>query len=159
MSRRSLVRQAAGLSAAIAVVFGAQAQEKTFLYTEGMCGPLHNSFGPYDFRTIPMSQKALVEGAHFPPAVESLRQGHRSQYVGGDIDYTLRAIPNHPRALQAMVRLGKKERKAQPAGARYPTECYFDRALRFAPDDPWPKILYAIFLIDNNRKKEAGNYL
>jgi len=121
----------------------------------GLCGTLTNpEFGPFDYRTASVEEKRLVEGAHFPPVVETLRRGHRG-YLAGDIDYTLRAFPNHPRALHAMARLAKRDGKLKPPGATYPVECYFDRALRFRPDDPWPRVLYVHFLIESKRIKEA----
>ena len=118
------------------------------------CGALANAFGPFDYRTIPAEPKHLVEGSHFPPSVETLIRGARG-YIGADIDYTLRAIPNHPRALLAMSRLGIKLKTERPAGALYTGECYFARALEFAPDDPMPRLIYAIYLKDRNRKAEA----
>ena len=123
--------------------------------TPGMgCGDLRNAFGPFDYRTIPKQPRDLVEGAHFPLRVETLTAG-RTSYLGGDIDYTLRAIPNHPRALLSMERLGVKLKTDFPPGARYPVECYFDRAIRFVPDDPMPHLVYAVYLKDHNRPKEA----
>lgn len=124
----------------------------------GLCGPLENSYGPFDYRTIPPDPKYLVESAHFPPKVETLRGGNRG-YLGGDIDYTLRAIPNHHRALMAMARLAERTGRTRPTGANYPVECYFDRAERFASDDPMVHVLYGIFLAKANRKKEAEGQL
>lgn len=120
----------------------------------GLCGPIENSFGPYDYRTIPAEPRHLVESAHFPPKVETLRAGNTGT-LGGDIDYTLRAIPNHYRALMAMVRLGERTRSSQPPGAKFPIECYFDRADRFVHDDPMVHVLYGIYLAKADRGKEA----
>lgn len=120
----------------------------------GLCGTLENSYGPYDYRTIPAEPRHLVESAHFPPKVEALRSGSTGP-LGGDIDYTLRAIPNHHRALMAMVRLGERTRSSQPSGAKFPVECYFDRAERFARDDPMVHVLYGIYLAKADRTKEA----
>jgi hypothetical protein len=120
----------------------------------GLCGSLENSYGPFDYRTIPPGPRHLVESAHFPPKVEALRAGSRG-YIGGDIDYTLRAIPNHHRALMAMVRLGERTGRTQPTGATFPIECYFDRAERFARDDPMVHVLYGIYLARAQRITEA----
>lgn len=120
----------------------------------GLCGAIENAYGPYDYRTIPAEPRHLVESAHFPPKVETLRSGNTGP-LGGDIDYTLRAIPNHYRALMAMVRLGERMRSNQPPGAKFPVECYFDRAERFAHDDPMVHVLYGIFLAKASRTKEA----
>lgn len=109
------------------------------------CGELKNAYGPYDYRTIPAFNLSLVEGGHFTPQVENLVTG-QSGYLGADIDYTLRAIPNHPRAIVSMANLSFKERKDPPRGARYVVNCYFDRAIRFAPDDPKVRSAFGYFL-------------
>ncbi len=127
---------------------------------QGMaCGDLQNAYGPYDYRTATEFQKHLVEGAHFTPEVESLKGARGSATVGGDIDYTLRAFPNHPRALLAMKRLGEREKKLKVRGANYPVECYFDRAVRFAPDDPAVRIVFGHYLIDKGDAAGARKQL
>ena len=117
------------------------------------CGSLTNSYGPYDYRTS-KDKLEIVEGAHFTSDVETLRAGATS-YVGGDIDYTLRASPNHHRALNAMVNLSLLAKKAKPQGAHFTIDCYFERALRFAPDDGIVRMIYGIYLSRTNRKREA----
>lgn len=69
-------------------------------------------FGPFDY-TDPETARPgkygqspplhLVEIAHFTPEVEHLVRG-KSGAIYGDLDYTLRAFPNHHRALWSMVR-------------------------------------------------------
>lgn len=120
----------------------------------GLCGPLENAFGPFDYRTVDSKTRLLVERVHFTPKVEALRGG-QTGYIAGDLDYTLRAMPNHPRALMAMARLAERDRTPHPAGATYPAECYFDRAVRFKPDDPMPRVLYGIYLAKAKRREEA----
>lgn len=141
-------------------IYGAATAQNpaSFSTVAGLCGKLENGFGPYDYRTIDAQPKHLVESAHFPPQVETLRSG-MSARIGGDIDYTLRAIPNHHRALMAMVRLGERDRVTRPPGATYPVECYFDRAMRFAPDDPMVRVLYGIYLAKADRRNEAETQL
>lgn len=127
---------------------------------ESMCGELKNHYGPYDYRTASRDSKILVEGAHFTRDVENLKgfynetRGIRSP-VGGDLDYTLRAFPNHPRALWTMVRLSIRDKTEKPKGARYPVECYFNRAVRFRPDDLTVRVLYANFLLKRGRTADA----
>ncbi len=123
-----------------------------------LCGPLENAFGPFDYRTIAYENKRLVESAHFTPQVETLRAGQNGT-IAGDLDYTLRAIPNHPRALMSMTRFAEIQRTSRPGGSRYPVECYFDRAVRFAPDDPMVRVLYGIFLAKARRSDEARQQL
>lgn len=130
------------------------------------CGPLRNGFGPFDYRpdrdpptpgTGDHTHKlGLVEGAHFTKEVELLIRGHRSgDDPGGDIDYTLRAFPNHHRALLAVMRYGEKKASKTPAKLTYAVECYFNRAIRFSPDDAIVRIIYATYLTKNKRTPEA----
>ena len=124
------------------------------------CGPLRSQgqYGPFDFRTD-LDKLPLVLTAHFTPEVEALIRGTTSGRPGGDIDYTLRAIPNNPRALMSMMLLGEKEKTTQPSGSRYTVECWFDRAIRFRPDDSVVRMVYTMFLTKNNRKPEAMQQL
>jgi exosortase A-associated hydrolase 1 len=65
--------------------------------TSTPCGSLANAFGPYDYRTDRGQPLNLVESAHFTTesgAVDS--RYHRP--IGVELDYTLRAFPNHHRA-------------------------------------------------------------
>jgi tetratricopeptide (TPR) repeat protein len=121
------------------------------------CGPLRSrgQFGPYDYRTERGEPLQLVEGAHFSPEIEALIRGNRERRAAPDIDYTLRAFPNHPRALTSMMRLGERENRAMPDGSRYTVECWFKRAVAFRPDDTTVRMLYATYLYKNNRQPEA----
>lgn len=116
------------------------------------CGPLRSQgqYGPYDYRSE-RPRLVIVEGVHFVPAIEEL---FRSD-AGSNIDYTLRASPNHHRALLAMVRLGEKQRSNKPAGATYSLDCYFERAVRFANDDAVVKMIHATYLAKTGRNPEA----
>lgn len=120
------------------------------------CGPVSTlgQYGPYDYRTD-KPKLDIVEKYHFTPGVEGLIRGSTNVLIGSDLDYTLRAFPNHHRALLSMARYGEKMRSPQPPGAGHPVECYFDRALRFRPDDTIVRMLYATFLSKNARTPEA----
>ncbi|VAY89545.1 conserved exported hypothetical protein [mine drainage metagenome] len=96
----------------------------------------------------------LVEMRHFTPAVETLQHGSTGS-IGVDLSYVLNAFPNHPRALNAMARLAEKDHTLQPYGAQYSIECYFHRAMDFAPTDPTPPMLYAIYLTSHDKDQEA----
>lgn len=122
------------------------------------CGSIKASIGPYDYRTD-RDKLPLVEGAHFTAEVEALIRGTTSTRPGGDIAYTLRAIPNNHRALLAMMRLGEKEKTTQPSGSTYSIECWFDRAIRFRPDDGVVRMIYSTYLNKNGRIPEANSQL
>jgi tetratricopeptide (TPR) repeat protein len=121
------------------------------------CGNLYDfrfHAGPWDYRRLTKDQKDVVEFAHFSPAVESLRKGITGP-IGGDLDYTLRVIPNHHRALASMIRLAERERTTKPEGARYTVECYFHRARQMAPDDIQISMLYGVALLRAGQTKNA----
>lgn len=122
------------------------------------CGMIYTDhYGPYDFRTQKPSIK-VVEDFHFTAKVEGLLSG-QSGYIGGDLNYTLRASPNHARALIAVTRWAEKSKADQTRGMDFPVECYFDRAMRFAPDDPVVRALYARFLHQRKRTAEGVTQL
>jgi tetratricopeptide (TPR) repeat protein len=74
---------------------------------------------------------------------------------GSDIDYTLHAYPNHPRALVTLVRLGEREKTEKPKGSAYTIDCYFRRAIRFASSDLVVRMLYAQYLNKNGKRDAA----
>lgn len=122
------------------------------------CGSLVNGYGPYDYRTQRIKLE-VVERAHFTPKIEALIQGRLSTLLAQDIAYTLHTSPNHHRALISLVRLGERFKSPQPQGLTRPIECYFDRAIRFTPDDTVVLVLYARFLIKHKRIAEAVHQL
>lgn len=125
----------------------------------GNCGELGNGTnGPFDYRVERGAKLQVVEQFHFSSNVERLVKGDTGS-VGSDLDYTLRAFPNHHRALMSMIQLGVKLKSPQPTGARYSVECYFQRALSFRPDDNTARMIYATFLFKNERPNEASQQL
>lgn len=151
--RRALM--AAGVAAALASGGAAFGQAGPV-----NCGSIENAFGPYDYRTERGANLKLVEGAHFTGVVENLIRGHSSgKSPAGDLDYTLRAYPNHHRALMSVMRYGEKHKSPHPLDLRYSVECYFERALRFRSDDALARMIYATFLSRNQRNPEATQQL
>lgn len=122
------------------------------------CGSLKNGYGPYDYRTD-RDKLPVVEGAHFTEPIEALIRGSQSRHPGGDIDYTLRAIPNNHRALIAMMRLGEREKTPQPSNSRYSIECWFERAILFRPDDGIVRMIYSTYLNRKGRIPDATRQL
>ena len=118
-----------------------------------MCGALENHYGPFDYRTD-KGKLTIVEQAHFTPSVESLTRGNTST-IGDDLAYTLRTFPNHHRALIAMMNLGFKLKTERAPGASHTVGCFFDRALRFRPDDPTVRMIYANYLSRHGKKDDA----
>ena len=120
------------------------------------CMPLDNAYGPFDY-TNPVHYRdklPIVERAHFTRKVENLKEGQtKGGSLVGDIDYTLRAFPNHHRALYAMMRY--QEKHPQAPDSPNSIECYFKRALTFKQDDGVVWMLYGIYNHKEKKYKEA----
>lgn len=146
---------AAALLALLAVVPAtAWAQQSA---QQNVCGPLSNAYGPFDYRSQ-REQLEVVERFHFGPKVEALLSGE-SGYLGGDLDYTLRASPNHHRALMTLIRYADKLKTSRDPNMNWPFECYFERAVRFQRNDAIAHMLYASYLGTQNRINDAVQQL
>lgn len=119
----------------------------------GQCGSLANAYGPFDYRKQ-QEKLVIVETFHFDSGVEGLTRG-KSGSLGSDLDYTLRAAPNHPRALMAMFRYGQRMKMSKVPGAHYSVECYMLRAEEFQPDDMMVKVVLVSYLLKSGRRLEA----
>ena len=115
------------------------------------CGSLENAFGPFDWRTHNDWNKKDAENNHFFPGIESLSRNFSTKRIASELDYILRAYPNHTRALWTYSRLGAREGSDKPDGARYTIDCYFERAVRFQPDDGAVWLVLGLHLL---RKRE-----
>ncbi|PCI17997.1 MAG: hypothetical protein COB62_07240 [Piscirickettsiaceae bacterium] len=115
------------------------------------------AYGPFDYllRSQYKYELHLVESTHFLPEIENLIKGH-SGPLQQEFDYTIRAWPNHHRALNSITRFKllypKKSRKLQS-----PVECYFQRAINFSPKDATTRMLYGIYLHKIKHYKMANS--
>lgn len=129
--------------------------------TDFGCPVLRHGYGPYDYRSTKPEKLRLVEGAHFFPNVENLREGtphpNRGYIVvpGSEIDYTLRAFPNHHRALMALSRLALRDKSERPKGLKANVDCYFQSAINFRDDDSYVYLIYGIHLLKKEKVQEA----
>lgn len=120
------------------------------------CGVLQNAYGPYDYRD-PIRKRdnlPIVESFHFTPEVESLRHG-ASGSVLSDLKYTLRAFPNHHRALKAIARFVLEGGRIPMDDSIPSADCYFDRAIAFQPDDAAVRVIYANYLFKRGAREDA----
>jgi len=125
------------------------------------CGPVYGSgwVGPYDYRSVARHLLVEIERRHFTPRVELLTRGENNNTPNGDLNYTLMAVPNHHRALVSTVKLSSRLKQDVLPDFSYPMECYFERALRFKPDDRVVHGLYTEWLIKRRRIDEATSRL
>ena len=120
------------------------------------CGPTPSAGPPpIDYRKAPPESLRTVEKFHFTPNVETLRKGESSTSIGRDLEFVLTYFPNHPRALNAMMRLAKREKSVRPGGAAEGVDCWFERAIDFQPDDGTVRLLHALWLVQRNDKSAA----
>jgi hypothetical protein len=123
------------------------------------CGnPFQNHHGPFDYRTASVAARKLVEDFHFTVGIESMTRPKNTTFrnMAQDVQYTLNVFPNHHRALITMERLADRWKVDPAPGAPFPVECYFDRAIRFRPDDTVARALYAQFLARRGRIDQAA---
>ena len=134
-------------AAAAAASFGASAGN--------YCGELKNHYGPLDYRMRGQVNLEIVEGAHYTENVQKGDPRGATGDLAADLDYTLRAIPNHPLALNTIDMVSLRAKTARLPTAHFPTECYFLRAIRFTPDDAAVRAVYGNFLSERGRPAEA----
>lgn len=124
------------------------------------CGdPFANHYGPFDYRTAPPKAKFAVESHHYTPEVQHMQRGHSSSKLAADVAYTLNVFPNHHNALKTMADWSIKSKRNPPDGGQYTVECWFERGLRFRPDDPTVKMLFGNYLLQIGKSAEALRYL
>jgi hypothetical protein len=115
---------------------------------------LGNGYGPFDYRKTDAARRSIVEKFHFTSKVETLRGGSTASTPGGDLAYTLRAFPNHPRALMATIRFAEQT-KRNPPEMIYSVSCWLERAEAFQPDDTTVKMLFGSYLVRSGKPKEG----
>lgn len=84
--------------------------------------------------------------------VAELTKGFNTEKGLGDI---LLYVPNHPRALKAMERVAEKEKGRRTVLGGYTMDCWYDRAIRWVPDDSLMRRMYGIYLSKEKRYQDA----
>lgn len=161
-ARRAAAATTLAAALGVATLAGAPAQAQILpgqAAQTNPCGPIfiRNFYGPYDYRTH-RGALQIVEDFHFTPEIEAGLRG-RNGPIGGDINYTLKASPNHHRALITLMQVSRRMKSEQIPGLEWPLECFFDRAIRFQRDDPIVRMLYAQYLTERNRRPDAVKQL
>lgn len=119
------------------------------------CGELTNAYGPYDYTNYSdlVEKWPIVEAGHFNSNVENLVSGMTGTIMT-DLEYALRAFPNHSRVLWSMAQLHIRENTSKLPGGKYSIDCWFDRAIRMNPSNPDARYIYAMYL---HRVKQYDN--
>lgn len=145
------------------------------------CGRLDNHYGPFDYREIKNRIEFLprVEDAHFTDVTYQLAVAgadyemyrklfkfgpsaggnKKNTQIPADLDYTLRAFPNHPKALYAMSeyqrKRGKPMYKSYNEISYMVSDCYYQRARQFVQNDYMIYMLYGIQLLKEKKYDES----
>ncbi len=137
------------------------------------CGPLKNfnDFGPFDYQAPenrvstgadPMGRIKRVENVHFQDEMKLINLKQFSiDRLSGEFTYTLRIFPNHPEALHALSKLERVAGGKLPQTAltvftpKISADCFFDRAIRFRPEDKAVHLVYGMHLHQRRNFKEA----
>ena len=119
------------------------------------CQGFHGTVGTYDYlkRNEFLGLLANMHEHHFSPGVENLTQGLSSSPMG-DIDFILRTVPNHHRAMASAIKFRNRNPVWPPSTKGMPAECYLQRAIKFSPNDVTMHYQYA--MLQQNFKQHAG---
>jgi len=145
----------------------------------------YGQFGPYDYYKPPKGALQLVESAHMGTVIAGDRYRKNWCAYFGNLDYTLRAFPNHPEALVLMAeylderspcstnasRTGTSGRSPLEIAAAIESgawrernaDYYFERATSYKAKDaptakvdyPETRVLYGKFLYTHRRPDDA----
>jgi hypothetical protein len=125
------------------------------------CSGREISYGPFDYTNAANKGDKLniVETYHYTKDIQMLIKGN-TDYLGEDLDYTVTAFPNHHKALGTLMHyqliyqhdIATKAKRPLPS----PVECYFQRAIHFAPQDPLNYIMYGTYLRKIQHPQEAN---
>ena len=148
----------------------ANALEWTGLRFDGSpCTGNAQGFGPWDFFDVDEPSDANYEvgrwweakNVHARPGMAALQHEPFDEIsyrrAAHEFDYLLRAFPNHPQMLNAVIELEFRRRKApvRLLAAETPPECYLLRAMSFRPDQAHIFQLMALYLQRLDRTDEA----
>lgn len=142
----------------MALVFGCVASAAHAQIDMAGCAPVQRGAEfPFDYNDAGKRAKFLktVEGIHFTRPVETLTRGATAVHPFHDIAYTLNQIPNHPRALQALLRLAAREKATHIQGSSISVECFVKRAIEFAPEDLVPQMILAQYYAAQGKQDAA----
>lgn len=97
-----------------------------------------------------------IETNHLNSDVENLVRGQSTTRPGADLRFILSNIPNHHRALAAMIRLAQIEHSDSPPDiAPYTVRCWVHRATVYNPNDGTSFLLYGVYLARNDLDRDA----
>ena len=101
-----------------------------------------------------------IERNHLNPDVENLVRGQSTAAPGGDLRFILNYVPNHPRAMAALMRLASRDRTDMPEeSGPYTVRCWLHRATVFSPNDGTVFLMYGVYLARNGNPRDGLSQL
>jgi hypothetical protein len=88
--------------ALVALAYASEASAGGVPYGADMA-PDDPQFGPFDYYTTMAANVSVVERVHMGFIITEAKKSQNHCYLWHNLDYTLRALPNHPQALQEMA--------------------------------------------------------
>lgn len=111
---------------------------------------------PYNYWTASAEQRRQAERLDSLPLATSASGSREArERKAAELEAVLRVFPNHPRALMAMADLARAEKSGRPRGSRYSMGCWYDRAVRFAPNDVQVRLAYGHWLAQRGERAAA----
>lgn len=133
------------------------------------CTGAGQGFGPWDYFSVDEPSDPDWEGGrwwevrevHAKPglaALNALEFDHIAyDRASQEFDYILRAFPNHPDILAAVIQLELRRKNLLPFEKpwRTPPECYLNRAKAFRPKQPHIEVLFGVYLQKLGKPEKA----
>lgn len=144
---------------------GKQKEKKKPKHVRRVCPTIKWHDGAYDYRRRDGNyewRKADIYRNHVGPAMQqakSISGKGRGGSAAGNLNYTLVRVPNHHQALSILVDYSFSiHRYPKHVPIYAPPECYLESAMRFAPDDPAPKILMGLLFYRRGNFEDAASW-
>lgn len=128
------------------------------LAAQSPCGnPFVNHFGPWDYRSARKADREIVERRHFTMGIQTMTKPENTMMhdMAQDVAYTLNVFPNHHQALLVMEKLAQRHRQDPPPGSGHSIDCWYERAVRFTPNDAVVRLMFARHLARTQRQEAA----
>ncbi len=101
-----------------------------------------------------------MERNHLNSNVENLIHGQSTAAPGGDLKFLIAIVPNHHRALQALMRLALRDKtEMPPESGPLTVRCWMHRATLFNPNDGRPFLILGIYTARLGDYRGAVKYL
>lgn len=131
--------------------------------TSSSCPPSYDFTTALDYLDPSERVQTRIRGFetnHLNSNVENLIRGQSTAAVAGDLKFILNLVPNHHRALQALMRLSVRDKTDNPPESEpYSSRCWMHRATVFNPKDGRSFLILGIYTARLGEHQEALTWL